>query len=219
MRRIIILGTGGNCLDILDAVHMTNRVAGRVVYECAGFLDDNRALHGSRLFNAPVLGALADAARFSDCGFVNGIGSPANFWRKAEILQTTGLTVQRFETIIHPQASVSSLAVVGRGCVILAGAIVGARAVIGDHVILLQGAIVSHDCRLGDYTCVASGACLAGGVETAPLSYLGANASVRGGVKIGSRSLVGMGSVVLDNVAENQVVVGNPARVLRPVVA
>lgn len=215
MKRLIILGTGGNCLDILDAALAVNRHAGHVVYECMGFLDDNQALHGQKLYDVPVLGSLADATRFADCVFVNGIGSPNNFQRKAEILSTTGLVAERFETIVHPQASVSSVARLGRGCTVLAGAMVGARAEIGNHVILLQGAIVSHDCRVGDYSCIASGACLAGSVETAPACYIGANASVRGGVTLGSGSLVGMGSVVLEDVPPHSVIAGNPARYLR----
>ncbi len=215
MKRLIILGTGGNCLDILDAALALNRAAGGATYDCVGFLDDQTALRGSNICGLPVLGSLADAARFTDCVFVNGIGSPRNFQRKADILETTGLPPDRFETIVHPQASVSSLARLGRGCALLAGAMVGARAELGDHVVVLQGAIISHDCRLGDCASVASGACLAGGVEVQDHCYIGANASVRGGVVLGRGCLVGMGSVVLENVAPNAVVVGNPARYLR----
>jgi len=219
MKRLIILGTGGNCLDILDAVLAINSKAGREVYECAGFLDDNRELHGRELHGGRVVGSLADSGRFPDCVFVNGIGSPTTFWRKPDILRTTGLATERFETIIHPQASVSSFARLGPGCVALAGAAIGAGAEIGNHVFLLQGTIVSHDCHVGDCVSVASGACLSGGIEVGAASYIGANASIRSGVKIGTRSLVGIGSVVLKDVPDNTIVVGNPARVLRPVIS
>jgi sugar O-acyltransferase (sialic acid O-acetyltransferase NeuD family) len=219
MKRLIILGTGGNCLDILDAALAVNRQHDAPVYECVGFLDDNRECHGKKVCNVPVLGSLADAERFADCVFVNGIGSPNNFWQKPDILRTTGLQVERFETIRHPQASISQFAQLGRGVVVLAGAVVGARAVIGNHAILLQGAIVSHDCRLEDFACVASGACLAGGVEAGAASYIGGNASVRGGVRIGPRCLIGLGSVVLADVPDDTIVVGNPARVLRPILS
>lgn len=213
-KRIVILGTGGNCLDILDALVAVNRQAGAQVYDCAGFLDDDPATHGRDFAGLPVLGTLRNAGRLADCRFVSGIGSPKNFQRKAEILVSTGLPVERFETVIHPQASVSSLARIGRGCVLLAGAVVGARAVLADHVMLLQGAIVSHDCEIADHVSITSGACLAGGVRVGECSYIGANASIRGSVTIGPRTLVGMGSVVLHDVAEEITVAGNPARVI-----
>ena len=215
MKKLIILGTGGNCLDIYDAALAINRQAGKTIYECLGLLDDNRALHGTELSGLKVLGGFADAAKFPDAFFVNGIGSPTSFWRKADVLAGTGLPLGRFETIIHPQASVSSLATLGRGVAVLPGASIGARAEIGNHVIILQGAIISHDCRIGDYGCVASGACLSGDVDVAPFCYIGANVSVRNGIKIGTRALVGIGSVVVKDVLENTVVAGNPARYLR----
>jgi sugar O-acyltransferase (sialic acid O-acetyltransferase NeuD family) len=215
MKKLIILGTGGNCLDIYDAALAINQQAGQPVYECLGLLDDNRELHGREIGGLRVLGGLSNAARHPDAVFVNGIGSPTSFWRKADILRGTGLPIERFETIVHPQASVSSLAKLGRGVVVLPGASVCACAEVGNHVIILHGAVISHHCQLGDFGCVASGACLSGGVQVAPLSYIGANASVRGGVNIGTRSLVGIGAVVLNDVQENTVVVGNPAKYLR----
>ena len=215
VKQLIILGTGGNCLDIYDAALAINRQAGHPVYECLGLLDDNPALHGQEISGLRVLGGLADAARFPDAVFINGIGSPSSFWRKADILRGTGLPRERFETIVHPQASVSSLAKLGHGVAVLPGVSIAACAEIGDHVIILQGAIISHHCRIGDYGCIASGACLSGNVEAAPFTYIGANASVRNGIKIGTRALVGIGSVVVKDVLENTVVAGNPAKYLR----
>jgi sugar O-acyltransferase (sialic acid O-acetyltransferase NeuD family) len=214
-KRLIILGTGGNCLDIYDAALAVNQAAGRAVYECLGLLDDNRELNGREVGGLRVLGSLADAAKFPDAVFVNGIGSPSSFWRKGEILAGTGLPLERFETICHPQASVSRLAKLGRGVVVLPGASIAACAEVGNHVIILQGAIISHHCRIGDYGCIASGACLSGNVDVAPLAYIGANVSVRNGIKIGTRALVGIGAVLVKDVLENTVVAGNPAKYLR----
>jgi acetyltransferase-like isoleucine patch superfamily enzyme len=45
--------------------------------------------------------------------------------------------------------------------------------------------------------------------------YIGSNATVRERVRIGDYSMVGAGAVVISDVPENTVVVGNPGRVLR----
>ena len=75
--------------------------------------------------------------------------------------------------------------------------------------------MISHDDVIGDYTCITSGVCISGRVTIGKSCYLGANCSIKEYVKIGEYSLIGMGSVVLNNVPKNSVVVGNPARVIK----
>jgi acetyltransferase-like isoleucine patch superfamily enzyme len=43
---------------------------------------------------------------------------------------------------------------------------------------------------------------------------IGANATIMGGLKIGQFALIGAGSVVIKNVLPNQIVAGNPAKVI-----
>ena len=214
-RKLIILGTGGNCMDILEAVREINASAAEGLYECAGFLDDDAEKRGREYCGVKVLGPVDAAPQYADCFFVNGIGSPANFWRKKDIIARTGLPPDRFEAVIHPSASVSPTAQVGRGSVVLQNVAVASNAVIGNHVIILPNSVIGHGDVIGDYTCIAGGACIAGGVAVGESCYLGANSTIRGNTRIGDRCLVGMGSVVLGSVDANSVVVGNPARYLR----
>lgn len=69
--------------------------------------------------------------------------------------------------------------------------------------------MINHDDIIGDYTCIA------GGVTVGKSCYLGTNCAIKEYVKIGENSLIGMGSVVLNNVSENSVVVGNSAKFIR----
>jgi sugar O-acyltransferase (sialic acid O-acetyltransferase NeuD family) len=180
-----------------------------------GYLDDNPASWGQKFADHRVLGGLADARRFSDAQFVNGIGSAINFPKKPEILAKTGLSRERFTNVIHPQTWISPSARLGVGVAILAGVSVCAQATIGDHVIILPNSVVSHDDIIGSYTCITSGVCISGGVRTGPCCYLGTNSSIRGNLTLGACVLVGMGATVIAHVPDNQVVVGSPARFLR----
>jgi sugar O-acyltransferase (sialic acid O-acetyltransferase NeuD family) len=217
VRDIVIFGTGGNCLDILDTIEELNRASGATVYRCLGFLDDDAAKLGREYHGARVLGPLSLAAKLEGAVFVNGIGSPANFWRKPEIIARAGVPLERFETLVHPTASVSRFARLGRGTVIFQHVTVTLNVSIGDHVVVLPNTVVSHDDVIGDYACVAGGASISAGVRVGRASYVGAGSAIRGGVTIGDGALVGMGSVVLEDVAAGAVVVGNPARFLRDV--
>ena len=216
MKKIIILGTGGNCFDILDTI---NKINGREqpAYECVGFLDDNTESHGKSFHGVKVLGGLTDATSFLDCVFGNGIGSPESFWKKSAILGKLGVPTDHFETIIHPTVDVSAFAEIGGGSVILANATLCANVRIGRHVIVLPGSVINHDCTIGDYACIAAGVSLSGNVTVEDSCYLGSMCSIIGGVTVHRRSLIGMGSVVLKDIPEGQVFAGNPARFIRKI--
>lgn len=214
-KKLVILGTNGNCVDMLDTIDCINDAEGRTVYECVGFLDDSPALQGKALCGIEILGPLSAASVLSDCYFVNGIGSPTNYMRKDAIIEKTGIAPERFATIVHPSAKVSKTARIGLGTVVFENVAITSRVTIGNHVIILPNSVISHDVVIGDYTCITGGVCISGGTQVGRLCYLGTNCSIIGSITIGDGSLVGMGSVVLGNVAENNVVVGNPARFIR----
>ena len=215
LKKIIILGTGGNCIDILDTINDINAISQEPKYECIGFLDDNKDNWGKEFNGVNVLGPLDCAHRFPQAYFVNGIGSEFNFWKKDSIIAKTNVPLDRFESIIHPTASVSKMTTIGFGTVIFQNITIASNVKIGNHVIILPNTVISHDDIIGDYTCITGGVCISGGVKIGKCCYLGTNSAIRGNVTIGDYCLVGMGSVVLHDVKENSVVVGNPAKFLR----
>lgn len=217
MKKIVILGTGGNCIDILETLLDINRARGKTVYECLGFLDDDPGKWGFTFQGMKVLGPLNKSTEFYDCFFVFGIGSVSNFWKRDDILAKTGVENQRLETIIHPTAYISKSATVGQGSIIFQNTVIASSVTIGTCVYLLPNTTISHNSTIGDFTCVTGNVCISGNVQIGKKCYIGANSSIKDGVSIGESSLVGMGSVVLKDVSENCVAVGNPARLLRNV--
>ncbi len=215
MKRLVILGTGGNCLDILETVRRINAASPSLKYECIGFLEDAPERQSQSFLGVPVLGPLEKASTLKDAFFVNGIGSSRTYLRKPEIIARTGIPDARFETIVHPSAQVSPSATLGAGTVVLQNATIAAQARVGSHVIVLPNSVLSHDDVVGDYTCVAGGVCVSGVVTIGRCCYLGGSCSIREQVRIGEGSLIGIGSVVLEDVPAGSVYVGNPARFLR----
>jgi len=217
IKKIVIFGTGGNSVDILDTLADINAQASKNIYQCVGFLDDDERLWGKELYGVKVVGPLAASSELRDCFFVNGIGSPGNFWKKETIIAKTSIALDCFETIVHPTASVSRMAKLGPGTVVFQNATIASNVQVGKHVIILPNSVVSHDDIIGDYSCITGGVCISGEVKVGKSCYLGTGSVVRGGVEIGDYCLIGMGSVVLRNIPANSVVIGNPVRFLRPV--
>jgi sugar O-acyltransferase (sialic acid O-acetyltransferase NeuD family) len=211
IQRIVILGTGGLAYDILDIIDACNRIAPR--YELVGFLDDTRA-RGSRYHGYEVLGTLEDAKKQQDCQFILAIGSDKSYMRRQDLIQRTGLTQENFITLIHPAASVSPLANIGKGVYVAHGVAISASVIVGDHVAISPGCLVGHDSHIGNYSVIAPGACISGFVEIAPSSYLGARCVIRQRIKVGENALVGMGACVIREVAPMMTVIGNPAKPL-----
>jgi sugar O-acyltransferase (sialic acid O-acetyltransferase NeuD family) len=210
-KRLIILGTTGNANDVLDIVEALNRA--EPCWSVAGFLDDGRR-RGSQFLGLEVLGELSDAARFEGYHFLNTIGSDASFRRRPDILASTGLPPERFATLVHPLASVSARARLGRGVYVSFGVSVGGGVVVGDHVSLAPGCIIGHDAVIDDHAILAPGAVISGFVHLGQGCYVGARAAVRQHLTVGEHALVGMGAVVVRDVEPASTVVGNPARPL-----
>ena len=215
MQPVIVLGAGGNSLDLLETLRALQQLGRGPSLHCIGILDDDAAKWGSRIDDVEVLGGLERASDYPQAVFASALGSTRNYWRKAEILARTGVQRTRFITVIDPTASVSPSAQLGVGSLILQNATVTARARIGDHVMVLPNSIVSHHAEVGDYSTIAGGVCISGNVRVGQHCYLGSNCTIRNGLLLGDGCLIGMGSVVLQDVPPGAVVAGNPARLLR----
>jgi len=210
--RLIVLGAGGNSLGILDAVEACN--AGGERYHVVGILDDIASNQGRRVLGHPVLGPIAEAGRYADCRFVNGISSLESFRKIPEIVARTGMAADRFESIVHPRATIASSARLGRGSVVLAGSVLAPEAVVGDHVIILQNTTVNHHSRVGDYATLSAGVTVLGYIEIGRNAFIGGGTSMAPRVRVGDSAVVGAGSVVIRDVPAGRVYAGNPAREL-----
>lgn len=214
-KKIIILGTGGTSIDILDIINDINDNHKGEKLECIGFLDDERSKIGKTINNVKVLGQLSTAKDYKGVYFVNGIGSPTTFLKKEKIISRTNVSLDRFVTLIHPSANISQSAKIGLGSVIFQNAVVGSNVKIGKHVVILPNSVISHDDSAGDYTCVAGCVYIAGAVSIGQNCYIGAGACIKESLSIGGDSLVGIGSVVIDNIPGKSIYAGNPAKFIR----
>jgi sugar O-acyltransferase (sialic acid O-acetyltransferase NeuD family) len=201
----MIFPCNGNGIEALDALGST--------YRLVTFVDDRPGSTSASSLSFPIQGRQA-FQEHPQSRVLAVPGSPASFRQRRAIIESLGLPYERWATVVHPSASVSGRARIGRNVLIMAGAVVTSNAVIGDHVCVLPNAVIHHDVTVGDWSLVGSGVVLAGGVVVEPNAYLGSQSSVKPLVRIGAQAMVGMGATVLNDVAPGSVVAGCPARPL-----
>ncbi|QOW10621.1 acetyltransferase [Kaistella flava (ex Peng et al. 2021)] len=120
-----------------------------------------------------------------------------------------------FFKAIAPTASISSFAEIEEGTVVMPQVVVNAGTQIGKHCILNSGCVVEHDCVLEDYVHISPNAALAGHVSVGEGSQIGIGASVIQCITIGKWVTIGAGTVVIKDVPDYAVVVGNPGRIIK----
>jgi len=201
-----IYGAGGLGVETMDILcHM---IADRSLTDLKpAFLIDGPA--GDPINDHPVV-SLEDAVPGS---FVTiAVGEPAIRTMLREKCVDAGLELA---SAISPKAFVSEFAVLGRGCIMAPFCSIQARARVDENVAINTAAIVGHDVVVERDTGLSSMTNLGGGSRVGAGSYIGMGALVKESLTIGHSTIVGMGSVVYNDVPEEVVCVGNPARVSR----
>jgi sugar O-acyltransferase (sialic acid O-acetyltransferase NeuD family) len=112
-------------------------------------------------------------------------------------------------------SSVSDRAFIGEGCVIMPGTVINSGTTVGKHGIINTNASVDHDCKLGDYVHISPGCSISGGVTIGEGSHIGTGASVIQNINIGKWCVIGAGSVIIKDVPDFAVIVGNPGKIIK----
>jgi len=176
MRRLLIVGAGGHGRSVAEAVLLGSD------WELAGFVDDGwprlKDVWGHPVFGTTeALATLSERAPFA----VVAIGSNAVRGVLHHRLREAGFVLA---TVIHPKALVSSRAMLGAGCAVMAGAVVGTEAVLGEGVIVNCAAVVDHHCRVEDFGHLGTGACMAGGAGLGRSAWMQVGSSLGYGVQV-----------------------------------
>ncbi|MBK1407231.1 acetyltransferase [Staphylococcus hominis] len=205
MKSIFLIGNGGHAKVIKDIINQSEH------YTFKGYLDDN--INKFYEENNIVYDRLDNISNYvNDHYFIISIGDN----KVREIINIKlNLPSEQYPILVHPSSCIGSNVEIGNGTVVMANTVINADTVVGKHSIINTGAIVEHDNIISDFVHVSPNSTLTGGVSVGIKSQIGASATVIPQIRIGQNTIVGAGSTVVNDIGDNQIVVGTPAKPIR----
>lgn len=205
---VIIIGAGGHSKIVIDILEESNE------FNIIGLLDDNEGIQGKYILDKKVLGNIKSLKKYDpkNTGFIISIGNNQIRRKLYNQILEWGFTPVN---VISKHAVISQYARLGNGLIINAGVKIHPDVVIEDNVIIGMNATISHDSIVERDVHISPGVHLTGSVHVETGADIGTGAVVIPGVKIGRNSIIGAGAVVTENIDENSVAVGVPAKIIK----
>jgi UDP-perosamine 4-acetyltransferase len=204
---VIILGAGGHAKVLIDTLRACS-------VNIIGVVDANPEKFGKSILEVPVIGNDDIVTKYSPdtVRLVNGIGSVGLPTKRTEIFVKFKDLGYTFLQVIHQSAVISGDVKLLEGSQIMAGAVIQPGSQIGKNAIVNTRVSIDHDCFIGDHVHLAPGVTLSGAVIVGQGVHIGTGAAVIHGISIGNYSLVAAGAVVVNDIPDNTVVRGVPAK-------
>ena len=207
--RLVIYGSGLGAKQLLEVTRLLDDV------EVVGLIDDNPDLVGATLGGVRVLGgfnALADLVSRKE---IDGVALSFHSEVRKKVHQKikTGLDV-RIMPLVDPRAIIGMNVTIQDGALVEAGAVIGPGTVVGEGTIVDVGVTVAHDCMLGPFSHLSPGCALSGVVCLKENVLVGVGAALNSTITVGRGSIITPGSAVMNDVLDNVVMSGVPAKVI-----
>ncbi|WP_298505745.1 NeuD/PglB/VioB family sugar acetyltransferase [uncultured Maribacter sp.] len=186
-------------------------------YNIIGFFDIDKKKKGEIIHGVPVLGNFNDLLKNNYEKKIHQvfcpIGNNKTRTRYLRELQNKGFEIPNF---IHSSVIINKDVKIGNGSYILPGVIVMPHTKVDDFVIISMGVKIAHHTVLQEGTFVATGANIGANVILKKRAFSGIGAIITTGVKIiGKDSIIGSGAVIIKDIPDYAVVVGNPGKIIK----
>ena len=205
-RIICIIGTGGFARETLSCLIDGIASTGLKIEKIAVFMERDDVYNETEIMGVPVI----KESEFivDDYSVVVAIGDPIKRKKVVESLPPK----TNFITIIHPTAIISDWVKIGKGSIITAGTILTCNINIGKHAQINLQTTIGHDCSIGNYFTTAPNVNISGDCEFGECVYFGTNSAIRQGIKICNNVTIGMGGIVVKDINDEGVYIGNPVK-------
>lgn len=202
-----IYGTGGSGKELLEMISKYDNLKKR--WDEIVYIDDTKEIGSCKTKKRMPFEMFTQLYSSKKAEIAIAVGEPRYRKQLGEKVRNKGY---KLALIISPKADVSLGAQLGEGVVVKDNSIISSDAVIGENTWINSDAIIGHDVNVGKNCQISSLSLVAGRTKVGNDVYIGAAACVREDLIIGDSAILSMGAIVLKDVRDNKIVMGNPAR-------
>lgn len=206
---MLIIGARGFAKEVLEILHQKGETDNLCFY------DDVNMDNPERLYDIfPILNTLQQAKEYFNTispQFTLGIGNPALRMQLYQKITESGGVLT---STISKNAEIGSFNIkIGEGCNMLGGVKISNDVTIGKGAIIYYNSIVTHDVTIGEFCEISPDVKLLGRCTIGDFVRIGAGSIVFPDVAIGSKVVIAAGAVVRNNIPDNVMVAGVPAKI------
>ena len=207
-----IYGASGLGSEYYEAAKEINKIEGK--WKDIIFVDDTPSKNNTLFMGCQVNSFEIAISKYGINGieFIIAIGEPSV---KEIVYQKLKKESCNMTNLIYPGTRIMTGSKLGEGIVMQSGNVAPPNSVIGNNVLIQGSAIMGHDVVIGDNVVISSLDFIGGDTIIGKNTYIAPHACLKNGLHIGENVIVGMGAVVIKDVPDNAVVVGNPAKIMR----
>ena len=191
MRQIILIGGGGHCRSVIDVIESQNK------FKIAGIVDKSK-LKNFKVLGYPIIGNDLDlkilAKKYKNAVITLGhIKSATSRQRLFNLAIQAGF---RMPSIISPNAHVSKRSVIGKGTVVMHGAIINSNSSIGENCIINSKALIEHDCTIFKHCHISTNTTINGGTIIEKGCFVGSGSTTKEYIKIRKNTFIKAATLV-----------------------
>lgn len=210
MKEIYIIGIGRNSVNLIElAIDCGYRIKGLIHYD--------NSKNGEIYFGYTIIGSFDE---FLNKDFVNGKNfclSMGNIEIKQDLYFKINSLGGHLPTLIHPSCFISKFCHIGKGVQVLPHSIIEADTTIGDDTVVTVNTVIAHNVIIGAHNLISGNVMVGAYCKIGDRNHIGQGSVIVSGKvrSIGNNCILGAGSVLLKDMPDNSIFVGNPARYLK----
>ncbi|MDB4668880.1 NeuD/PglB/VioB family sugar acetyltransferase [bacterium] len=201
-KKIVIIGAGGFGREVFHLLDNN-------IYKCVGFIDQESCVAN---MYAPIIGHESNMEQIvAEFKFTHCVIAIGDIKKREKVLNVISEFQFNFP-LVNSAINADYSPDIGEGSIIYPKVVIMNDCKIGKFTLLNSAVTLGHDVVLGNYCNINPGANLAGGITVGDNTLIGIGATIKENVTIGKNVIIGAGSVVLNDIPDDTVAYGVPAR-------